>query len=58
MLPPDEPYQLMVIDEVTEPFQIDKEYLSKELHLSKHREKREWFFFTKLITQARHMFRD
>ena len=58
MLPPDEPHQLMVIDEVTKPFQIDKEYLSKELHLSKHREKREWFFFTKLITQARHMFRD
>ena len=58
MLPPDEPHQLMVIDEVTKPFQIDKEYLSKELHLSKHREKREWFFFTKLITQARHMFKD
>ena len=58
MLLPDEPHQLMVIDEVTKPFQIDKEYLSKELHLSKHREKREWFFFTKLITQARHMFRD
>ena len=41
MLPPNEPHQLMVIDDVTKPFQIDKEYLSKELHLSKHREKRE-----------------
>ena len=58
MLPPNEPHQLMVIDDVTEPFQIDKEYLSKELHLSKHREKREWFFSTKLTTQTRHKFRE
>ena len=35
----DEPNQLMVIDS-TEPFQIDKEYLSKEFHLPKHNKKR------------------
>ena len=58
MLPPDEPHQLMVIDDITKPFQIDKDYLNKELHLSKHREKREWFFSTKLTTQTRHKFRE
>ena len=36
---PDKPNQLMVIDS-TEPFQIDKEYLSKEMHLPKHDQKR------------------
>ena len=58
MLPPDEPHQLMVIDEVTKPFQINKEYLSKKLHIPKHKAKREWFFSTKLTTQTRHKFRD
>ena len=29
MMPPEEPHQLMVIDDVTEPFKINKEYLSK-----------------------------
>ena len=36
----DEPNQLMAIDSI-EPFQIDKEYISKELHLPKHNKKRE-----------------
>ena len=42
MLPPNEPHQLMVIESI-EPFQIDKEYLSKEMHLPKHDQKRKWF---------------
>ena len=46
----------MVIDS-TKPFQIDKEYLSKAMHLPKHDQKRKWFFSTKLTTQTRHKFR-
>lgn len=37
---------------------IDKEFLNKELHLSKHKLKRDWFFSTKLTTKFRHKFRE
>ena len=53
----EEPNQLMVFDS-TKPCQIDKYYLSKELHLPKHDKKREWFFSAKLTTQTRHKFRE
>ena len=53
---PEEPNQLMVIESI-EPSQIDKDYLRKEIHLSKHDQKRKWFFSTKLTTQTRATFK-
>ena len=54
---PDEPNQLMVIESL-EPFEIDLEYLRKELKLPKNDQKRKWFFSNKLTTQIQEAFRD
>ena len=53
----EEPKQLMVIDN-TKHFQIDNDYLRKEIHLSKHDQKRKWFFSTKLTTQTSAAFKE
>ena len=53
----DEPNQLMVIESL-EPFEIDLEYLRKELKIPKNDQKRKWFFSNKLTIQIREAFRD
>ena len=53
MMSPDEPAQLMMMTAI---YEIDKEYLSNEAKLEKHKVKAKWFF-SKLTNEQRENFK-